>query len=141
MTHAQALIDKVEKPHLKSKLPTLRIGDTVDVHTRIIEGDKERTQVYNGVVIAVRGRGINVNFTVRRIVGKEGVERTFMLHSPNVLDVVSRRQGKARRAKLYYLRDRLGKARRLKEVRTGRSRGGAEGGSTREAEPELVGSP
>ena len=117
MSHAQALIEKVEKSYLKAKPPQLRVGDTVDVQTRIIEGDKERIQIFNGVIIGVRGRGINLNFTVRRIVGKEGVERTFMLHSPNVLDVVSRRRGKVRRAKLYFLRDRLGKSRKLREIR------------------------
>ncbi len=121
MSHAQALIEKVEKSYLKAKTPQLRVGDTVDVQTRIVEGDKERIQIFNGVIIGVRGRGINLNFTVRRIVGKEGVERTFMLHSPNVLDVVSRRRGKVRRAKLYFLRDRLGKSRKLREIRTGRT--------------------
>ncbi|MCC7293953.1 MAG: 50S ribosomal protein L19 [Phycisphaerales bacterium] len=140
MSHAQALIEKVEKSYLKAKTPQLRVGDTVDVQTRIVEGDKERIQIFNGVIIGVRGRGISLNFTVRRIVGKEGVERTFMLHSPNVLDVVSRRRGKVRRAKLYFLRDRLGKSRKLREIRTGRSQT-QESGSTAKAEREsdLVG--
>ena len=119
---SQQLIDRVEKAHLKATVPSLRVGDTVDVQTRIVEGDKERIQVFNGVIIARRGRGINENFTVRRIVGKQGVERTFMLHSPNVLDIVSKRKGKVRRAKLFYLRDRVGKARRLREIRISRAR-------------------
>lgn len=133
-----ALVEKVEQKHLKAKVPDLRVGDTVDVHTRIMEGDKARVQIYNGVIIGVRGRGINLNFTVRRIVGKEGVERTFMLHSPNVVDVVSRRKGKVRRAKLFYLRERLGKARRLKEIRPARSHG-AQGETPSEDEGQLVG--
>lgn len=140
MSHAQALIEKVEKSYLKTKTPQLRVGDTVDVQTRIVEGDKERIQIFNGVIIGVRGRGINMNFTVRRIVGKEGVERTFMLHSPNVLDVVSRRKGKVRRAKLYFLRDRLGKSRKLREIRTGRSQShGAASAAEAERESDLVG--
>ncbi len=139
---SQQILDLVEAPYLKSKAPSVRIGDTVDVRTRIVEGDKERIQIYNGVVIARRGRGLNENITVRRIVGKQGVERVFMLQSPNVLDVVSKRHGKARRAKLYFLRDRVGKARRLREVRLNRGRaveatgGGATAGET---ERELVG--
>lgn len=133
-----ALVDKIEKKQLKAKVPDLRVGDTVDVHTRIMEGDKARIQIFNGVIIAVRGRGINQNFTVRRIVGKEGVERTFMVHSPNVVDVVSRRKGKVRRAKLYYLRQRLGKARRLKEIRATRLHGST-GESPPTDEGQLVG--
>lgn len=119
---SQQIIDLVESAYLKSKALSVRIGDTVDVRTRILEGEKERLQTFNGVVIAHRGRGLNENITVRRIVGKQGVERVFMLHSPNVLDVVSKRHGKARRAKLYFLRDRVGKARRLREVRLNRGR-------------------
>ncbi len=111
------LLDSVEKQYLKPQPPELGIGDTVDVHTRIIEGEKERTQVFNGVVIARRGHGINASFKVRRIVANQGVERTFLLHSPRVLMVDVKRHGKVRRAKLYYLRDRVGKARRLKERR------------------------
>lgn len=116
------LIDIVEKKYLKSQPPEFQIGDTVDVYTRIIEGDKERTQVFNGVVIARRGRGVNESFIVRRIVANEGVERIFPLHSPRVLKVDVKRHGKVRRAKLYYLRDRVGKARRLRERRRGGAR-------------------
>jgi large subunit ribosomal protein L19 len=115
MTHP--LIDVVEKTYVKEKPPAFHIGDTVDVHSRIVEGDKERIQIFNGVVIARRGRGLNEVFKVRRIVGDEGVERTFMLHSPNVVDVQVKRRGRTRRAKLYFLRNRIGKARKLRELR------------------------
>ena len=115
MSH-HALLELVEKQHLKPQVPEFHIGDTVDVHTRIVEGDKERIQVFNGVVIARRSRGINEAFAVRRIVGSEGVERTFLIHSPNVVDIKVRRRGRVRRAKLYYLRERLGKARTLHEL-------------------------
>lgn len=111
------LIQAVEQSSLKSNPPEFCIGDTVDVHCRIVEGDKERIQIFNGVVIARRGGSINEKFSVRRIVANEGVERTFLLHSPNVVSVVVRRRGKVRRAKLYYLRDRVGKARKLRERR------------------------
>ncbi len=114
---SQQLIDLVEKPHLMAKPPEFRIGETVDVHTRIVEGEKERIQVFNGVVIAARGRGMSSTFTVRRIVANEGVERTFMLHSPRIVKIEVKRHGKVRRAKLFYLRDRVGKARKLKEKR------------------------
>ncbi len=112
-----AILDYVEKALLKSDPPQMRIGDTIDVHVSIIEGEKERVQIFNGVVIAMSGRGINATFTVRRIVANQGVERIFPLHSPRVIKVETRRHGKVRRAKLYYLRDRIGKARRLKERR------------------------
>jgi len=116
MSH-HALLDLVEKQHLKAEVPEFHIGDTVDVHTRIVEGDKERIQVFSGVVIGRRARGINESFAVRRLVGSEGVERTFLLHSPNVVDVKVKRRGRVRRAKLYFLRERLGKARKLRELR------------------------
>ena len=101
------------------ELPKFSVGDTIDVHYKIIEGDKERIQVFQGVLIAVTGRGIHKMITVRRIVANEGVERTFPLHSPRMakLDVV--RRADARRAKLFYLRDRFGKARRLRDQRRG----------------------
>lgn len=113
----QPLMELIEKPYLKTKLPQFRIGDTVDVRCRIVEGEKERVQVFNGTVIARRGAGLNELFTVRRIIGDEGVERTFLVHSPNVVDVNVRRRGKIRRAKLYYLRHRIGKARKVRELR------------------------
>jgi large subunit ribosomal protein L19 len=109
------ILDAVESKSLKKKIPHFEIGDVVDVHCRIKEGDKERTQVFTGTVISRKGRGINETFTVRRIVNNEGVERIFPLHSPNVLDVKAIRSGKTRRAKLYYLRKRTGKAVRLSQ--------------------------
>jgi large subunit ribosomal protein L19 len=107
------LLDAVESKSLKKNIPHFEIGDTVDVRCKIKEGDKERIQIFTGTVIARRGRGINETFTVRRIVGNEGVERIFPIHSPNVVDVRPIRSGKARRAKLYFLRKRTGKAVRL----------------------------
>jgi len=115
------LLDAVESGSLKKNIPRFEIGDTVDVRCRIKEGDKERIQVFTGTVIARRGRGINETFTVRRIVGNEGVERIFPLHSPNVVDVRPVRSGKTRRAKLYYLRKRTGKAVRLAHRRSKRT--------------------
>ena len=107
------ILDAVESKSLKDKVPYFEIGDVVDVRCRIREGEKERTQVFSGTVIARKGRGINETFTVRRMVGSEGVERIFPLNSPNVLDVQAIRSGKTRRAKLYYLRDRTGKSVKL----------------------------
>jgi large subunit ribosomal protein L19 len=112
------LLDSVEKKSLKTQIPYFEIGDTVDVHCKIVEGEKTRTQIFTGVVIARSGRGVNQTFTVRRIVDDEGVERVFPLHSPNVVDVKPVRSGKARRAKLYYLRDRSGKGVKLSQRRT-----------------------
>ena len=100
---------------LKKAPPKFDIGDTVDVHVRILEGQKERTQIFGGTVIARRGSGMNEMFTVRRIVQGEGVERTFPLHSPKIAAVEVKRSGQVRRAKLYYLRDRVGKATKLRE--------------------------
>lgn len=107
------ILDAVESKSLKDKVPHFEIGDIVDVRCRIKEGDKVRTQMFNGTVIARKGRGISETFTVRRMVGQEGVERIFPLHSPNVLEITAIRSGKTRRAKLYYLRDRTGKSVRL----------------------------
>lgn len=110
-----ALIDKVETAAKKKEAPKFAIGDTVSVQVRIIEGGKERIQPFIGVVIGRRGRGMGESFTVRRIVNNEGVERIFPLHSPKVAGVEVVRSGHIRRAKLYYLRDRVGKARRLRD--------------------------
>ena len=107
------ILDAVESKSLKDNIPHFEIGDIVDVSCRIREGEKERTQVFSGTVIARKGRGINETFTVRRIVNNEGVERIFPLNSPNVLNIRAIRSGKTRRAKLYYLRNRTGKAVRL----------------------------
>src|SRR3954468_22150398 len=114
------ILEAVEQPHLKQNPPQFDVGDTVDVHTRIVEGDKERIQVFSGTVIMKKGRGINETFTVRRIVNNEGVERIFPLHSPFISKVVVRRGGETRRAKLFYLRDRVGKAVKLTEKRKGK---------------------
>src|SRR5437763_9634237 len=112
-----ATIKYVEQSSLKKDVPQFAVGDTVDVHTRIIEGEKERIQVFSGTVIMKKGSGINETFTVRRIVNNEGVERIFPIHSPFVAKVLVRRSGENRRAKLYYLRERVGKAVRLTEKR------------------------
>ncbi len=114
---SQQIIAKVEEKHLKPEQPEFEIGDTVDVHTRILEGDKERIQIFTGVVIARSGSGTREMFTVRRIVGGEGVERKFPINSPRIAKVEVKRHGVVRRAKLYFLRDRIGKATRLKERR------------------------
>ncbi len=115
------ILESVVAHQLKSEedLPKLSVGDTIDVHQRIIEGGKERTQVFQGVLIGMKGRGINRMITVRRIVANEGVERIFPLHSPKVAKIEIVRHGDARRAKLYYLRDRVGKSRRLRDRRRG----------------------
>ena len=112
------LLDAAESKSLKKNIPHFEIGDTVDVRCRIIEGDKERVQIFTGIVIARKGRGINETFTVRRIVDNEGVERIFPLHSPNVVDIKPIRSGKTRRAKLYFLRQRTGKAVKLAHRQT-----------------------
>ena len=100
-------------------LPKFSVGDTIDVHYKIIEGDKERVQVFQGVLLADTGRGIHRMITVRRIVANEGVERVFPLHSPRLAKIEVVRRGDARRAKLFYLRDRFGKSRRLRDQRRG----------------------
>ena len=107
------LLDAVESKCLKSKIVHFEVGDIVDVHCRIKEGDKQRVQVFTGTVISRKGRNVNETFTVRRIANNEGVERIFPLHSPNVTKIVPVRSGKTRRAKLYYLRKRTGKSVRL----------------------------
>lgn len=120
------ILKKVEGWHLKPDAPQFDIGDQVDVHQRILEGQKERIQLFNGTVIAKRGAGLGEMFTVRRIVQGEGVERTFPLHSPKIAKVIVKRTGKVRRAKLYYLRERVGKATRLRERKRGIELPGAE---------------
>jgi len=114
---SQKVLASVEASSLKSEPPRFEIGDTVDVHTRILEGEKERIQIFNGLVIAKSGAGSREMFVVRRIVAGEGVERKFPLHSPKIAKVEVKRSGVAKRAKLYYLRDRTGKSTRLREKR------------------------
>lgn len=112
-----AIIDAIEKKYNRSNAVQFDIGDTVVVTIRIIEGEKERLQDFEGDVIARKGRGLNSMFTVRRLVGDEGVERTFPLHSPKIAAVKVKRSGRTRRAKLYFLRERVGRARKLAERR------------------------
>ena len=114
---SQAIMDLVEKASLKENPPQFEIGDTVDVHLKILEDSKERIQVFTGVVIARSGSGSREMFSVRRIVAGEGVERKFPLHSPRIQKVEVKRSAVVRRAKLYFLRERVGKAVRLKERR------------------------
>ena len=111
------ILDKVDAAQLRDDIPEFRAGDTVDVHLKVIEGSKSRVQVFRGVVIKRQGSGIRETFTVRKISFGIGVERTIPVHSPNIdkLEVLAR--GKVRRAKLYYLRDRHGKAAKIKEKR------------------------
>ncbi|WP_437186888.1 50S ribosomal protein L19 [Planctomicrobium sp. SH668] len=111
------LLDLAEQPSLRAEPLNFTVGDSVEVHTRILEGDKERIQIFSGVVIARRGHGMAEMFIVRRIVAGEGVERTFPVNSPKVANVVVKRHARVRRAKLFYLRDRIGKATRLTERR------------------------
>ncbi|NBQ13433.1 MAG: 50S ribosomal protein L19 [Proteobacteria bacterium] len=115
------IIESVVADQLKpaAEVPNLRIGDTIDVHYKIVEGDKERIQVFQGVLLAKTGRGIHTMITVRRIVANEGVERQFPLHSPRIAKLEIIRRGDSRRAKLYFLRERFGKARRLRDQRRG----------------------
>ncbi len=113
----QELLNAVEQGCMKSEIPFFEVGDTVDVHTKILEGNKERIQVFTGTVIARSGSGAREMFTVRRIVAGEGVERKFPVHSPRIDKIEVKRSGVVRRAKLYFLRDRVGKAVRLKERR------------------------
>ena len=112
---SQEILKLVEKTSLKTEVPQFAIGDTVDVHTRILEGEDERIQIFSGTVIARSGSGSREMFTVRRIVSGEGVERKFPLHSPKIAKVEVKRSGVTRRAKLYYLRERVGKSVRLRE--------------------------
>src|ERR1700733_13701303 len=105
----QALLDKIESDHYRKNPMVFGVGDSVKVHTKVVEGDKERIQIFAGVVIGRRGHGLNETFTVRRISYGEGVERVFPLHSPRVDKIEVERQGAVRRAKLTYLRKRLGK--------------------------------
>ncbi len=119
--NTQQLIESVVSDQLKSDadIPYFTVGDTLNIHVRIIEGEKERIQVFQGVLIADKGRAINRMLTIRRIVANEGVERIFPLHSSRVAKIEVVRHGDARRAKLYFLRKRIGKSRRLRDQRRG----------------------
>ena len=109
------IIKSIEHEQMKNKIPDLKVGDTVRVHQRIKEGNRERIQVFEGIIIKKQGGGLNATFTVRRVAYGCGVEKTFLIHSPMVEKIEVVRVGKARRAKLYYLRDRVGKAAKTKE--------------------------
>lgn len=135
---SQQVLAQVEKPHLKTEVPEFKIGDTVDVHTRILEGEKERIQIFNGVVIGRSGSGTRSMFRVRRIVQGEGVEREFPLHSPRIAKIEVKRSGIVRRAKLYFLRDRVGKAVRLRERRTEQTEEAAKKTPARKKKAKLV---
>lgn len=124
------LMALVEEAAYKKDVAAFEIGDTVDIHVRILEGQKERVQVFSGVVISRRGAGMREMFTVRRIVQGEGVERVFPLHSPKIAKIEVKRTGRVRRAKLYYLRDRVGKATRLRERKV---KGSAEAAAAKKA--------
>ena len=113
--NAEAIIRSIESEHLKSDVPDIYVGDTIEVGVRITEGNKERVQPYKGTVIAMQNGGINETITVRKIFQGVGVERVFLLHSPMIDKIKIERRGKVRRAKLYYLRDRVGKATRIKQ--------------------------
>lgn len=119
------LLQIVEDSNKRADLPDFQVGDTVEVHQRILEGQKERVQIFTGDVIARKGAGLKETFTVRRLVQSEGVERIFLVHSPKIAKIVIKRRGQVRRAKLYYLRKRVGKATRIKERAKAVTRKGA----------------
>ncbi len=111
-------LDQVEAAHLRDDLPDFRPGDTVKVHVRVVEGGRERVQVFEGVVIARSGAGLNATFTARKVSFGVGVERVFPVHAPIIQKIEVVRRGDVRRAKLYFLRDRVGRSARIKELRT-----------------------
>lgn len=131
------LLEDIQADAMKEKLPEFKVGDIVDVRVKIKEGGKERVQIFNGTVLARRGSGMSETFTVRRIVAGEGVERVFPIHSPSVAGVEVKRKGDVRRAKLYYLRERTGKAARVKEKRREKvQKGEPAAGEPQSEEPE-----
>jgi large subunit ribosomal protein L19 len=136
---SQELLRKASEAGRNENVPEFRIGDTVRVSVRIVEGEKERIQVFAGTVIARKGSGVSETFTVRRIVNNEGVERVFPTHSPKIADIEVVRSGRVRRAKLYYLRQRVGKKTRLKEVARPTKRQLAAGAAGDEAEQQAEG--
>ncbi len=134
----QAILDKIESEQFRKNPVDFGVGDSVKVHTKVVEGDKERIQIFAGVVIGRRGRGLNSTFTVRRISYGEGVERVFPVHSPRVDKVEVERKGAVRRAKLTYLRKRLGKGATLVKEKEGRTEGAAH---AKKAEPAKAAAP
>jgi len=133
---SQALFDKIESEQYRKNPAKFNVGDTVRVHTKVVEGDKERIQIFTGVVIGMRGRGLNSTFTVRRISYGEGVERVFPINSPRIDKVEVERHGTVRRAKLTYLRKRLGKGATLVKERTGAGAAQAAAAAAEEAKTE-----
>ena len=131
---SQALFDKIESEQFRKNPSRFNVGDTVRVHTKVVEGDKERIQIFTGVVIGMRGRGLNSTFTVRRISYGEGVERVFPVHSPRIDKVEVERQGEVRRAKLTYLRKRLGKGATLVKEKETRGAAAAKGAGSKKRE-------
>ncbi len=115
----QQILESVTESQIKKDIPRMDVGDTINVHCRIVEGDKERIQVFQGVLMVRKGRGNQEMITVRRIVNDEGVERTFPINSPKIAEFEVVRRADSRRAKLYFLRDRAGKSRRLRDRRRG----------------------
>lgn len=132
------LMRQIELEHMKAAIPDFGVGDSVDVHYLIKEGDKERIQVFSGTVMAISGSGVRRTALVRRLVGGEGVERLFPLHSPRVHDITVRERGRVRRSRLYYLRDRVGKAVRLGTT-LGRLRGPRSGKGSGLSKPDAAG--
>jgi len=131
------VIQQLEKEQMKEKVPALRAGDTVKVHAKVVEGTRERIQVFEGTVIRVTGGGLRQNFTVRRVTHGVGVERTFMIHSPRIDKIDVLRHGDVRQGRLYYLRGKVGKAARIRERRQlVRETGASENGETAAEEPE-----
>ena len=132
------ILAAIDADNVKKDLASFQVGDTIDVHQRILDGEKERIQVFNGVVIARKGEGARETFTVRRIVQGEGVERIFPLNSPKIAKIEVKRSGKTRRAKLYYLRKRVGKATRLRErLQAGKAETSSNGASANVPGPSL----
>src|SRR5438105_10568279 len=120
MTNMSKITQQIEKERMTRKVPDFKPGDTVVVQVKVVEGDRERVQAYEGIVIAISNRGLNSSFTVRKISHGEGVERVFQTYSPAISDITIKRRGNVRRAKLYYLRDLSGKAARSEERRVGK---------------------
>lgn len=129
------IIQEIEAPLIKDNVPSMNIGDTVKVFVKIVEGNKERTQGYEGVIIKRRGSGVGETITVRRVFQGIGIERVFLVHSPRVEKITVQRRGHVRRAKLYYLRQRTGKATRIKEKVTGKKELAAAAASAKQAAP------
>lgn len=113
-----SLIDSIEKEQLKTDVPEFRAGDNVKVHVKVIEGGKERIQIFEGLVISIRNTGVRLSFTVRKISHSVGVERSFLAHSPRIAKIEVTRRGRVRRARLYYIREKIGKAARIRERRS-----------------------